>query len=84
MRVVFRSNGNITAHGFKAKWTTSCGGTFKADRQPRYIVSPGYPNEYKSKMECVYTILAPNQNIHLQFEDFALERGMQHCPCGIF
>lgn len=75
MRVLFRSNDKINGRGFKAKWTTSCGGTFIADKQQRRIVSPGYPNEYKNNMVCVYTIVAPNQNINIQFEDFALEKG---------
>lgn len=78
MRILFRSNDKINAHGFKAEWTTNCGGTFMADKQPRYIVSPGYPNEYKNNMVCVYTIIAPNKNINVRFEDFALERGIDH------
>ncbi|KAK5640278.1 hypothetical protein RI129_011089 [Pyrocoelia pectoralis] len=76
MKIMFRSNDKLSASGFKARWSLHCGGTFEADKKPRYIVSPGYPNDYNDSLVCVYHIKSPNSYVIINFEDFALEEGI--------
>lgn len=76
---MFRSNEKISGRGFKARWTMNCGGTFVADTQEKYIVSPDYPNEYSGKLYCKYTILSGKKNVNIRFDDFALEKGPSGC-----
>uniref|UniRef100_A0A1Y1LNZ2 Cubilin n=1 Tax=Photinus pyralis TaxID=7054 RepID=A0A1Y1LNZ2_PHOPY len=73
LKILFRSNDKLTATGFKARWTMHCGGTFEADSKERYIVSPGYPNDYNDSLLCVYNITAPDSYVIINFQDFALE-----------
>ncbi|KAF5282685.1 hypothetical protein FQA39_LY17492 [Lamprigera yunnana] len=73
MKIMFRTNENITATGFKAEWTSHCGGTFRASKKKRYIVSPGYPKNYNINLKCKYTIVPSDGNVNINFEDFAIE-----------
>lgn len=75
LRILFRSDNVTSFQGFKVTWNTSCGGVYKADNIKRYLVSPGYPEAYPYNVQCTYTILADNQFIYINFEDFSLERG---------
>nr|CAD7425032.1 unnamed protein product [Timema monikensis] len=42
MRVLFRSNSQIQADGFKARWKTNCGGVI-TNKTFGHVMSPGYP-----------------------------------------
>lgn len=73
--VRFKSNDKINGQGFRASWNTTCGGTIKVTSEKQYLVSPGYPMEYRGNLNCVYKFVAVNNNINIRFEDFALEQG---------
>lgn len=74
MKVIFRSNEAIQAEGFRAQWNENCGGIFEATRNPKIIQSPSYPNLYRANLFCNYTIIAPEQDIIVDFMAFQLER----------
>lgn len=76
MRILFKSDGNITGSGFKAEWNFKCGGLFKATQLPQKIVSPGYPDSYSERLICVYKIVRTNNNndIEIKFDDFDIEQ----------
>ncbi|XP_060525969.1 bone morphogenetic protein 1 isoform X2 [Cylas formicarius] len=45
------------------------------------IVSPTYPGAYPKNLYCSYQFLgAPNERVRLEFRDFDLFYGGQHCP----
>ncbi|XP_053576764.1 embryonic protein UVS.2-like [Bombina bombina] len=73
MLIEFVSDGQGTATGFKASYTSvQCGGAFYATG--KVFTSPGYPNFYSSNMHCSYLIKAPAGNkITISFSDFSLE-----------
>lgn len=80
MRVMFRTNSEITGDGFTAVWTENCGGTYAATKTAKTIVSPRYPNNYPSNAVCNYTITAPTDSfINLRFDDFELEETSRGC-----
>lgn len=80
MKVVFRSNENITADGFSAVWYENCGGFFNATETVQEISSPNYPDNYKKSQYCVYNItVLPGKYVNLRFIDFELEATMTQC-----
>ncbi|XP_050497170.1 cubilin-like [Diabrotica virgifera virgifera] len=79
MKILFRSNEETAGAGFKASWEWLCGGTYLADKKTRYIVSPGYPMQYKNNLKCEYTIETKSEAINLRFLDFVLETGRPDC-----
>jgi len=75
MKVIFRSNEAVQSDGFRAVWNENCGGIFQATDKINIIQSPSYPSFYPSNAFCNYTIVAPNEDIIVEFTDFQLERG---------
>lgn len=75
MKVVFHSNEAVRLDGFRAVWSENCGGIFQATDNAHVIQSPSYPNLYPPGVFCNYTIVAPNEDIIVEFTDFQLERG---------
>ncbi|KAL0113327.1 hypothetical protein PUN28_012468 [Cardiocondyla obscurior] len=75
MKVIFRSNDAVQADGFHAVWSENCGGIFYATEKVNIIQSPLYPNLYPPSVFCNYTIVAPKDDIVIEFTDFQLERG---------
>ncbi|KAH0948163.1 hypothetical protein HN011_006977 [Eciton burchellii] len=75
MKVIFRSNEAVQSDGFRAVWNENCGGIFQATDKINIIQSPSYPGFYPSNAFCNYTIVAPKENIIIEFTDFQLERG---------
>ncbi|XP_050461753.1 cubilin-like [Cataglyphis hispanica] len=79
MKVIFHSNEAVQSDGFRAVWNENCGGIFKATERINIIQSPSYPNFYPPNAFCNYTIVAPDEDIIVQFTDFQLERGHGDC-----
>lgn len=75
MRVIFHSDEAVQSDGFHAVWSENCGGIFQATDKVNIIQSPSYPNLYTPNVFCNYTIVAPNDDIIVEFTDFQLERG---------
>ncbi|XP_071569184.1 cubilin isoform X2 [Temnothorax nylanderi] len=75
MKVIFHSNEAVQADGFHAVWGENCGGVFQATEKVNVIQSPSYPNLYPNSIFCNYTIVAPDDDIVVEFTDFQLERG---------
>lgn len=75
MKVIFHSNEAVQLDGFHAVWSENCGGIFQATDNINVIQSPSYPNFYPPSVFCNYTIVAPNEDIIVEFTDFQLERG---------
>ncbi|XP_053330338.1 embryonic protein UVS.2-like [Spea bombifrons] len=76
MLIEFVSDGETTATGFKATYSSvQCGGAFYAPT--KNFTSPGYPNGYSVNMDCYWKITAPEgYRISLTFNEFVLESGM--------
>ncbi|XP_012062648.1 PREDICTED: cubilin [Atta cephalotes] len=79
MKVIFHSNEAIQSDGFHAIWSENCGGVFEATEKVNIIQSPSYPNFYPPSIFCNYTIVAPNDDIVVEFTDFQLERARGDC-----
>ncbi|KAF4527381.1 hypothetical protein B566_EDAN015950 [Ephemera danica] len=77
MKILFRSDNQVNADGFKAQWNVNCGGLLTA--QKGVIVSPSYPGNYGKSLLCNYTISAPNLVIEYEFVDFSLQQGSLDC-----
>ncbi|EFN89302.1 Cubilin, partial [Harpegnathos saltator] len=75
MKVTFHSNEAVQSDGFRAVWNENCGGVFQATKNIKMIQSPSYPYSYPPNAFCNYTIVAPNEDIIVEFTDFHLERG---------
>ncbi|XP_061178089.1 cubilin-like [Saccostrea echinata] len=77
MFIRFSSDASQTGQGFRATWTTACGGTFSEPEGT--FNSPSYPNAYPANKECLYTINQPlGSVITLTFSAFDLE-GSSNC-----
>jgi len=71
--VFFKSDQSVNEVGFSFKYSAGCASTFT--ETSHVITSPGYPGDYPSKTDCVYT-LAPSDGsqflvsvLHLSIED---------------
>lgn len=80
MKVLFRTDSQVTGDGFTAIWSENCGGTFAATKTLRTIVSPNYPENYPPNSMCNYTITAPTDSfININFDDFEIEQTSRGC-----
>lgn len=75
MKVIFHSDEAVHSDGFRAVWKENCGGVFQATKDIKIIQSPLYPHAYAHNITCNYTIVAPDDDIIVEFTDFQLERG---------
>ncbi|VVC39264.1 EGF-like, conserved site,EGF-like calcium-binding domain,CUB domain,EGF domain,EGF-like calcium- [Cinara cedri] len=71
LKIRLKTDSVLQGDGFKAIWKSFCGGIF-TENSGR-IISPNYPESYKSDIQCNYTILAPKKFIQLFFKTFDLE-----------
>lgn len=80
MKVVFRSDAESHHDGFRAQWTSICGGSYTATDEEQILYSPGYPYSYHPLMHCLYELSAPNnQKLLLKFLEFELEGYAPEC-----
>lgn len=79
VRVTFRSNENVQGDGFKIKYTSVCGGVFS--EMEGTITSPGFPDEYRNFLNCVYVIKHHSKSLislTLKPDEFHIE-GSSNC-----
>lgn len=77
MRLIFRSDGDITGDGFTAHFERNCGGILYVDPEPQILSSPGYPVSYGKNLYCNYTFVprtTPSTGVLISFIKFDLER----------
>ncbi|XP_070202583.1 transmembrane protease serine 7-like, partial [Littorina saxatilis] len=80
LTVTLRSNyrNRKSSNGFQVQYKTlpDCGGDIHVNRSIQTIQSPGYPANYLSNMQCIWTVTAPpGFYVKFNFTDFALEWG---------
>ena len=80
-RVVFRSNENITASGFKLHYQIICGGILQSPEG--VITSPNYPDAHPPGSKCEWVISRPNDFIVFNFDDFVMEGGPPVLSSGL-
>ncbi|CAG2059458.1 unnamed protein product, partial [Timema podura] len=78
MRVLFRTNSQIPADGFKARWRTNCGGVI-TNKTFGHVMSPGYPVGYSDNLNCNYTFIFPEKHIQISFLSFDVEQAYKAC-----
>ncbi|XP_068081387.1 cubilin [Anabrus simplex] len=78
IKVLFRSNGDITADGFKIQWNVHCGGIIE-NVTSGIITSPGFPHTYENGLYCNYTVIVPEKPIRASFDFFHVEDAYQGC-----
>ncbi|KAL7745333.1 hypothetical protein ACLKA6_015352 [Drosophila palustris] len=77
MRLIFRSDGDITGDGFTALFERNCGGILYADAEPQTLSSPGFPTSYDKNLNCNYTFVprvTSSTGVLISFTKFDLER----------
>ncbi|XP_071156308.1 cubilin-like isoform X2 [Mytilus edulis] len=74
MFVRMRTDASVSARGFKATYSTGCGGLLSAEEDGE-IVSPNYPNSYRMLSNCTWIIrgLHSNDRVTLTFTHMDLE-----------
>ncbi|XP_066539114.1 cubilin [Hoplias malabaricus] len=78
MTLEFTSDSVIGGRGFLVAWTAiqstgplptiapgACGGALRPDETPRFLFSPGWPNEYEPNLECTWVIRSPDSTVEL-------------------
>jgi len=78
LRLIFRSDGDVVADGFLAKFERNCGGLLYADSTEQELASPGFPNGYEKYLQCNWTIVprSPSMGgVLVSFVNFDLEQG---------
>ncbi|KAG9276492.1 cubilin [Astyanax mexicanus] len=74
----FKSDTVIGGRGFLVEWTAiqnsgplptispgACGGALMPGDTPRFLFSPGWPNEYEPNQECTWVIRSPDSTVEL-------------------
>ena len=61
MWVAFVSDTSIHGRGFSADYYTSCGGYY--NQNGSILTSPGFPGEYNHNVDCIYNVVAPDDNV---------------------
>ncbi|XP_017055443.1 cubilin homolog [Drosophila ficusphila] len=77
MRLIFRSDSDVVADGFWAKFQRKCGGLLYADDTDQEIASPGYPNGYDPNLQCNWTVVPRDRStggVLVSFVNFDLEQ----------
>ncbi|XP_046365995.1 cubilin-like [Haliotis rufescens] len=79
LRVRLQTDSSNNYKGFKMFYravpATTCNGMMPSGRNPIQIVSPGYPNNYQSGLDCQWTINAPsgsNITVEVLFVDMEI------------
>ncbi|XP_017555843.2 cubilin [Pygocentrus nattereri] len=78
MTLEFTSDSVIGGRGFLVEWTAiqssgplptitpgACGGSLMPEDTPRFLFSPGWPNEYEPSLECSWVIRSPDSTVEL-------------------
>ncbi|XP_061422299.1 cubilin-like isoform X4 [Lethenteron reissneri] len=90
VRVVVTKNNNgwLYLHGnfYATPADSHCGGVLDIIDSSLLILSPNYPNNYPSNLECVWIFKAPSRGISLSFMDFRMDadnssQGQSHSRC---
>ncbi|XP_021357124.1 cubilin-like [Mizuhopecten yessoensis] len=72
MFIEFRTDGSVRDNGFRAQWTSVCGGLYTSLLGT--FSSPNFPNPYPHNKECIYTINQQNGfGVTLTFTSFDVE-----------
>ncbi|KPJ00966.1 Cubilin [Papilio xuthus] len=79
MKVVFRTNSEINLDGFRAHWSSICGGIYKATEKEQILYSPGYNNGYLPSLKCEYQFIATDNRVELKFLTFDIEDKGRGC-----
>lgn len=80
MKVVLRTDNQTNLDGFKAQYSTICGGSYLATNKKQILLSPGFPSGYPSMANCKYEISAPGDNkVFIEFLEFDLEGTYPTC-----
>ncbi|XP_078733266.1 cubilin-like [Lampetra fluviatilis] len=81
------NNGWLYLHGYfyATPAESHCGGVLDIDSN-LLILSPNFPNNYPSNLECVWIFKAPSRGISLSFMDFRMDadnssQGQSHSRC---
>ncbi|MCJ8728547.1 hypothetical protein PDJAM_G00005700 [Pangasius djambal] len=74
----FKSDFVIGGRGFLVEWTAvqssgplptiapgACGGALRPEDTPRFLFSPGWPNQYEPNLECTWVIHSPDSTVEL-------------------
>nr|DBA25188.1 TPA: hypothetical protein GDO54_012746 [Pyxicephalus adspersus] len=91
--VQFTSDNIRSGKGFLLEWTAvqlspdplptiapgSCGGVLMTGDAPLFLFSPGWPNNYISKLECTWVIRSPESTIELNILTMDIE---DHSSCN--
>ena len=78
--IKFLSDVSVAGNGFRLEWTINgCGGYL---RQPKgTFTSPGYPNHYPVRVECLWHIETDlGTSIKLSIAEYDMEGGNDNCP----
>lgn len=43
----------------------ACGGVLMPEETPRFLFSPGWPNQYEPNLECSWVIRSPDSTVEL-------------------
>lgn len=43
----------------------ACGGALMPEDTPRFLFSPGWPNQYEPNLECTWVIRSPDSTVEL-------------------
>ncbi|KAK3572019.1 hypothetical protein QTP86_022249 [Hemibagrus guttatus] len=78
MTLEFKSDFVIGGRGFLVEWTAvqssgplptippgACGGALMPEDTPRFLFSPGWPNQYEPNLECTWVIRSPDSTVEL-------------------
>ncbi|XP_049865550.1 cubilin homolog [Pectinophora gossypiella] len=84
MKVVLRTDSETNLDGFRAWWTTICGGKINATSKEQILYSPGWPDNYLPNADCTYVISGGNKKISLKFLEFELEGNYPSCEFDNF
>ncbi|XP_066158935.1 cubilin [Euwallacea fornicatus] len=89
LRIMFRSNNNVTAKGFRVNWDFVCGATFYATETEKSIIGPSSSvsfNRYFNYMNCTYNILSknPQGTLYLNIDYFKSQEGkINNCSTNL-
>ncbi|KAM5158320.1 cubilin [Mantella aurantiaca] len=93
MTLQFSSDNSISRRGFLLEWSAvflspdklptiapgACGGILTTGDTPLFLFSPGWPNNYASRLECTWVIRSPESTVELNILTLDIE---EHNSCS--